>query len=215
MKLYIELLLTGVALGWGPCFSLCAPLAVPYILATQKNWRGGLTLSLAFSLARIIPYIIFGSISATVGQYLVRRFYEGQAKIITSIAVGVFICLLGVLILIGKSPYLHLCPAVKKAGPGGVKEMFALGLLLGLAPCLPLLAVLAYIAMHADSLIQGALSGLSFGLGTLISPLVLCGPLAGGLALVLQKKPMVYNIFSRLCGLMLMYLGIGMIIKTL
>ena len=212
MKIYIDLLIIGVALSWGPCFSFCAPLALPFIAATQKGWREGLKLSLTFSLARIVPYVVLSVISVVFGQYLISNFYQGQAKTIIYIIVGAFISLLGVSILLGKSPYLHFCPPAKKAERGGVKEMILLGLLVGFAPCLPLLGVLAYIAFHADALLQGALFGLSFGIGTLISPLILCGSLAGGLSRILLKKPLVYKVFNCICGLMLLYFGIGMVI---
>ena len=215
MRIYIDLFIMGAALSWGPCFSFCAPLTLPFIAATQKGWREGLKLSLAFSLARIIPYVVLSLISASFGQYLIAKFYEGQAKPIIYIVVGAFISLLGIIILIGKSPYLHLCAPFKKEGRSGAKEMIVLGLLVGFAPCLPLLGVLAYVALGARNLLQGALLGLTFGVGTLISPLILCGSLAGGLSLILLKKPLVYKIFSRACGLILMYFGIEMIIRVL
>ena len=215
MKIYIDLFVIGVVLSWGPCFSFCAPLTLPFIAATQKGWREGLKLSLVFSLARIVPYLVLSLISASIGRYIIQNFYQGQAKLIIYITTGTFISLLGVIILIGKSPYLHLCPPAKKVDKGGAKEMVLLGLLVGFAPCLPLLAVLAYIALYAQNLLQGAFLGLSFGLGTLISPLILAGTLAGGVSLILLKKPLVYKIFSRGCGLILMYFGIEMIIRVL
>ena len=215
MKIYIDLFIIGVLLSWGPCFSFCAPLTLPFIAATQKGWRQGLKLSLVFSLARIVPYVILSIISAILGQYLISNFYEGQAKTVIYFVVGAFISLLGIIILIGKSPYLHLCAPVKRIGPGGVKEMALLGLLVGFAPCLPLLGVLAYIAFHTQDFLQGALLGLTFGAGTLVSPLILCGSLAGGVSLILLKKPLVYKIFSRACGVILVYFGIDMIIRAL
>ena len=205
----------GVALSWGPCFSFCGPITLPYIAATQKGWLKGLKLSLVFSLARVVSYVVLSLISVSIGQYVIARFYEGQAKPITYIIVGAFISLLGIIILIGKTPYLHLCPPFKKVGPGGLREMALLGVLVGFAPCLPLLGVLAYIAFHAYNFLQGFLLGLTFGAGTLISPLILCGCLAGGISSALLKKPLVYKIFSRICGLILMYFGIGMIIRAL
>lgn len=215
MKIYIDLFIIGVLLSWGPCFSFCAPLTLPYIAATQRGWRQGLKLSLVFSLARIVPYVILSIISAILGQYLISNFYEGQAKTVIYLVVGAFISLLGIIILIGKSPYLHLCAPVKRSGPGGVKEMALLGLLVGFAPCLPLLGVLAYIAFHAQGFLQGVLLGLTFGAGTLVSPLILCGSLAGAISTFLQKRPLVYKIFSRACGVILVYFGIDMIIRAL
>lgn len=208
--------ITGVALSWGPCLSFCAPILLPYIAATQKGWLGGLKISLTFSLARIVPYVILSLISATLGQFLIRRFYESQQGLVIYIVVGVFISLLGIIIVIGRSAHLHFCLPFKKIdSETGVKEMILLGLMVGFAPCLPLLGVLAYIAFNSQNFLQGVFLGLTFGAGTLISPLILFGLLTGETARLLLKRPLVYKIFSRICGLILMYLGISMVIRAL
>lgn len=93
--------------------------------------------------------------------------------------------------------------------------MVLLGIMIGLAPCLPLFGVLTYIAFNSQNFLHGAFLGLTFGMGALISPLILIGPLAGGTATLLLKKPLVYKIFGYLCGLILIYLGIGMVIRVL
>ncbi len=213
MKLYIDVFILGATLSWGPCLSFCAPILLPYIGATQKGWLAGLKVSLAFSLARIVPYVILSLVSATLGQYLIQRFYQADAGSIIYTAAGAFIAFLGIIILLGKSAHLHICPPVKKIGAQGVQEMIVLGLLVGFAPCLPLIGLLTYIAFNVPNFLQGMLLGLTFGVGTLISPLVLCAPLVGAGANLLLKKPLLYKIFSRLCGLILLYFGIGMILR--
>ncbi|TRZ49380.1 MAG: sulfite exporter TauE/SafE family protein [Dehalococcoidia bacterium] len=214
MKIYIDVFILGLTLSWGPCLWFCAPIILPYISATQKGWRKGLKLSLTFSLARIGPYVILSSLAAGLSSYLINRFYQTQAGLTSYIIAAVFILLLGIFIVIGeKMPCKHVRGFIGKS-PQGIREMALLGFLVGFAPCLPLLGVLAYIAFHAQGFAQGALLGLAFGAGTLLSPLILFGSLAGAISPVLLKKPIVYNIFSRLCGLILMYFGIGMIIKA-
>lgn len=216
MKIYIDLFVTGVALSWGPCLSFCAPILVPYIAGTQKNWLSGLKVSLAFSLARVISYTTLSLISATLGQYLIRGFYQTRGGSIIYLAAGVFVALLGIIIVIGKSPHLHFCAALKRIGSkAGIKEMILLGIIVGFAPCLPLFGVLTYIAFNSENFLHGAFLGLAFGMGTLISPLILIGPLAGGIPMFLLKKPLVYKIFGYICGLILIYLGIGMAIRVL
>jgi sulfite exporter TauE/SafE len=215
LKIYVDLFLTGIALGSGPCLYFCAPILLPYIAATQKGWLEGLKITLAFSFARVVSYVSLSLISATIGQYLIRRFYETQAGTIIYLTVGVFISLLGILIVIGKSLHLHFCPPFKGTAYEGIKEMILLGLVVGFAPCLPLFGVLTYIAFHSQNFLHGALLGLSFGVGTIVSPLILLGSMAGGTATLLLKKEFVHKIFSRLCGLALLYLGVSMIIRTL
>lgn len=215
MKLYIDVFILGLGLGWGPCFSFCAPILLPYIGATQKGWFKGLKISVVFSLARVIAYVVLSLISAGLGSYLIRRFYEQQAGLIISVIAAGFILLLGIIILMGGSGALHFCAPIKRFAGEGAMEMALLGLIVGFAPCLPLFGLLAYIAFNAQSLLQGVLLGLAFGLGTLISPLILLGPVAGQTADILFKRPLIYKIFNRICGLILLYLGIGMIIRIL
>jgi sulfite exporter TauE/SafE len=216
LKIYIDLFITGVALSWGPCLCFCAPILLPYIAGTQKGWAGGLKISLAFSLARIVPYVILSLISATLGQYLITRFYDTQGGMIIHMAAGILIVFLGIVVVIGKSGHLHFCASLKRINSSSsIKEMMLLGMIVGFAPCLPLFGVLAYIAFNAQNFLHGAMLGLTFGLGTVVSPLILIGPLVGEIPALLLKRPLVYKIFSRLCGLILMYLGIEMLARVL
>jgi len=211
LKIYINLFLTGLALGWGPCLSFCAPILAPYIAGSQNNWLGGLKLSLAFSVARIAPYVILSLVSASVGQYLVSRFYQTQAATAINGVAGLFICLLGVIVLLGRAGHFSFCKAGKKIGGQGLKEMILLGTLVGFAPCAPLLGVLTYIAFNAGNLLQAATFGLVFGLGTIISPVILLGLAAGAIPQFLIRRPNLYKIFTWACGIILIYLGVTMI----
>lgn len=138
-----------MTLSWGPCLSFCAPILLPYIAGTQKGWLAGLKVSLAFSLARIVPYIILSLISATFGSYLISRFYQGRAATVIYLAAGAFITLLGILIVAGKTLRLPFCQPAKRAGAEGVRQMVLLGLMLGFSPCIPLLGLLTYIAFNS------------------------------------------------------------------
>jgi sulfite exporter TauE/SafE len=214
VKVYIDVFIMGVALSWGPCLSFCAPILLPYIAATQKGWRSGLKATLAFSISRIVPYVILALISSSLGQYLVRNFLESRARLIIQILAAVFVLLVGVVVLIGRSPRLSACQLLSRhIGQEGIKGMILLGFLVGMLPCMPLLGLLTYIAFTSKSLLEGAFLGLAFGIGTLISPLLLFGPLAGGISSILFKKPLIYKVFNRICGLILMYLGIWMMIR--
>jgi len=218
LKLYIDVFVMGLFTSWGACVGFCAPILIPYIAATQKGWLPAFKISVAFSLARIISYVILSLVSATLGQYLIRNFYEGGRGLIIYIAAGSFVVLLGILIFIGKRGFCLPFKKIDKnesAKKGGVKEMMCLGFMIGFAPCLPLLGLLTYIAFNAENVLHGAFLGLSFGAGTFISPLILLGPLAGAGAAALFKKPLVYKIFRCICGLILIYFGTGMIIRAL
>lgn len=204
----------GVSLGWSGCLSFCGPILLPYIAATRNSWLRGLKVSLAFSLARIVPYVILSLISARLGYGLIRRFYATPARSIIYLVAGAFVALLGILITIGKPPHRKCCLPGKRPGREGLKEVTWLGILVGLAPCGPLAGLLIYIAFNARNFLQGALLGLAFGVGTLCSPLVLGGPAAAAAAGLLEKRPLVDKIFSRVCGVILVYWGAGMIFSA-
>ena len=214
VKIYVDVFITGITLSWGPCLSFCTPLLLPYIAATQKGWFSGLKATLAFSLARIASYALLSLFSALLGQSLLRTFYESNVRLVIYILASFFILLLGMIILIGKYPRPHICQFLsKQVGSESLKGMVLLGMFVGIMPCMPLLGVLTYIAFTSQNILEGVGLGLIFGLGTLISPLILFGPFASVISSLLFKKPLVYKIFNRICGLILIYLGMGMIIR--
>lgn len=191
------------------------------ILIHWKLRRGkGFKAGLAFSLARIISYVILSLLSAGFGRCVISKAYEGYAGAVVDGIMG--LCLVGLGIVIFSKQSLHFwgCPSAKinpAAGgaSGGKKGLFLLGLLTGFAPCVPMLGLLVYIAVKAENWLQGALFGLAFGIGTLISPLCLFASLSGGVAGFLGKKPRVDKVISGLCGLILLYFGVGMVMRVL
>ncbi len=80
------------------------------------------------------------------------------------------------------------------------KSMILLGILIGVSPCLPLLGALTTIAGWAKGPFVGAFWGLSFGLGTILSPLIILALVAGGLGKLLSLKPILHQVASRICG---------------
>ena len=89
--------------------------------------------------------------------------------------------------------------------------LILLGLTVGLLTCLPLLGVLAYIALRATSFWQGALYGFSFGVGQLVSPLILFGVLASSLPAILIKNQRTLSFFRSACGFLLFLAGVQLI----
>jgi len=206
----------GIILGWGPCMTFCTPLISPYIMATQSGWLRGLKSVIVFSLSRIISYIILALIVSALGQLVISKFYESKAGENIFLIIGLFIIFLGIILLWGKLPnlrfYQKLC---KYTTPQSLKSLAILGLLIGFSPCLPLLGILSYIAFVSKNLLYGAFLGLCFGLGTLLSPLIPLGILSGSLPKLIFRREKFLNIFNRICGLFLIYLGFQLVIKVL
>lgn len=179
---------------------------------TQKGWAGGLKAGLVFSLGRIIPYVIWSAVSAGLGRCIISRVDKSCFPVVVDVITGLLLSLLGIMVLT-KRP---LPPAgCHKGCSQGKKNLFLLGLLTGAAPCAPMMGLLVYIAVKAENLFQGVFLGLAFGIGTLFSPLFLFTSLAGGVAGFLRGMPRADKVFSGLCGLILLYSGVGMVMRVL
>ena len=212
MKVSTDIFIMGILLGWGPCLAFCAPIVVPYIAASQKGWLKGFRAALIFSVSRILPYMLLALVASSLGHLLIRRYYESRIGLSIYLLAGLFILILGILLILGKNPHWRICQILTKHTTGNsLKGIISLGLLIGFAPCIPLFGGLTYIAFVSQNFFQGLFYGACFGAGTLLSPLLLFGLVAGGLPPLILRKPVVYNIFSRLCGCLLVYFGIRLI----
>lgn len=94
------------------------------------------------------------------------------------------------------------------------KSIMLMGLVMGIAPCAPFLAVLSYVGLIAKTWFQSLLYGLAFGLGTLISPLILLTAFSGLLQRWIGSRQLVFGrVFNALCALIIIFLGLQLIFK--
>lgn len=92
--------------------------------------------------------------------------------------------------------------------------MFILGILLGFAPCFPLIGIMTYIAVKATSPWQGLVYAGCFGLGNMIVVLLL-GVLSSKLVAGYKEKIRIgQNILTKVCGILLILWGILLTFKT-
>ena len=210
MNTSIELFIIGLTVSFGPCLLFCSPLILPYIAATKKGWREGLKSVLIFTLSRLVAYTILGLLAGLLGRLLTEKLHRFDYWLF--ILGGLFVALLGILIVFGKDPQRRLCQVLRRctvdSETGG---LILFGLTVGLLPCLPLLGVLTYIALRATSFWQGALYGFSFGVGQLVSPLILFGVLASSLPAILIKSQRTLSFFRSACGFLLFLAGVQLI----
>jgi sulfite exporter TauE/SafE len=213
MKTSTDIFLMGIMLGWGPCLSFCLPIITPLIAGTQKGWGRGLWSILVFSLSRILAYLVLAIVAAGIGQLIVRRYYESTFGCLIYPIVGVIVVVIGVHLALGRG---HKSLGCRKSfglhGRDGLKGMAILGLLIGFSPCVPLFGVLTYIALEARTLVQACYYGACFGVGTLLTPLIPVGALAGGIPSLVQW-PRVFDIMRRLCGGYLVYVGVKLVLS--
>lgn len=216
MRVCTDIFITGVVLGVGPCLYFCAPIIFPLIATTQSGWFKGLRSVILFSLSRIFAYVVLASVATLFGQLIIHRFYGDRLTKNIHFIMGLFILLIGVVLLLGKSPKLKVCQKLcRYTTSQSLKSLVILGLLIGFSPCISMLGVLGYITAVSKDLLYGAFLGLCFGLGTMISPLIPLGILSAGLPRLILRKERFLDIFNRICGLFLIYLGLQLLIGIL
>lgn len=205
----------GLALGMSQCMLSCAPLLLLYVAGTAEGWKQGLRAALVFSLARVFAYTLLGALVGFLGMRLVDSF-KGETFITgVQLVAGVFVLLLGILIMLGRNPQLHLCRYLSKHTlNNSVLSMGLLGFLIGVVPyCAPFLGILTYIAFAVRDSLLGALYGLFFGLGAaLVTPLLVAGPVAALIPKLVFKSPLLLEIFRRASGAILVIFGIRIIL---
>lgn len=207
MLMAIELFTTGFLLGFGPCLLYCGPVLLSYIVGTSSNWRQGLRTTLTFSAARLLAYGLLGTVAGLSGQ-LIRRFI--QSTYLIEALGGVIIAAIGALMVLGKEAGPRLCTRLQSRGNPAL-----LGFLTGLSPCPPLVGALMGIALSTTSPLTGTLYGLAFGSGTLLSPMLALGALAGGFSGRLTEKPNLHAWLQRLSGLVLFAFGLHLAFRQL
>lgn len=215
-KVAWSLFLTGLFLGVGPCLATCGPLLVSYIAATKENMLGGLKTYIVFSVTRMAVYIAFGALAGFFGELVLQRFLESNSLKIIFFLFGLFLFFVGLLLVIEKSYFGARCNGLihKYLGSKDTKSVVIFGLIVSFSPCLPLIAVLGYIALISDTWLKGIVYMGSFGLGTVISPMIFLSIGAGWLADVLKSHERVSIALKAVCGIILAYLGITLMLST-
>jgi len=130
---------------------------------------------------------------------------------------GVIMAVMGIFLALGKRLELPFWrPLYKNMLERDKKNIVILGLIIGLLPCAPLLAMFSYIGLVSHVWFSSFLYALSFGLGTFLSPLILLVILAGLIPRFLANTRAVYSsVFNFICGLVIIFLGLNLIIRAL
>lgn len=211
---FTKLLTGGFIMGWGPCLAYSAPLLLPYIGGTKTSWKAGLKIGVMFSLGRLLALVILGGL-VTFAFSSINRFFPPHRSGYLYLFVALFMITLGILIILGKGFGVEVGKIVKKRIlDGGTESMLFLGFLIGISPCVPLVAVLTYIACVADNIGWGILYALSFGIGAAVAPIIL-GALVGILPEKLFKSAKLLRVFQIVCGAVLILFGLQLIYYVL
>ncbi|MBN1405597.1 MAG: sulfite exporter TauE/SafE family protein [Candidatus Omnitrophica bacterium] len=217
IKISINLFLTGIIFGTGPCLATCGPILISYITALKKSPKGALISWLLFSASRIFVYALLGMSAGLIGSSLYQGYYWQKSSFVIWIIGGLFICLLGLLVVIGKNTHSKYCLKMQDVFLNkDKKSIIILGLVIGLFPCIPLIGIISYISMISVRFYQGIVLMLCFGLGTIISPLIFLS-LGAGLVTKLKilRNENIYVWLQKAAGIVLFSLGVHILVKTI
>jgi sulfite exporter TauE/SafE len=214
-QLLLNMFFTGFLFGAGPCMASCGPVLIAYIAGTKNNIVKALTGYALFSLGRISVYLALSLAIFYVGSLSVARISADYSWLIYK-AGGSLIVLIGLFMALGKK--IAYPRFFNSLGQGLLeknrKSVTILGLVIGMLPCAPLLAVFSYIALAAKSAPQSLVYSLSFGIGTVFSPLILLILVSGALSRFINKKEEIYRrVFGFICGSVLIFLGLQLILR--
>lgn len=159
----------GLSYGLTVCSLTCLPYLAPYLMGTGSGFKNGMANSLCFMSGKLFVYAALGGIAAYIGHSL-------ELGKNSSIIMGVIIVAAGLSI-----PFINRNKCQKKCDKAGKNlSMLAMGAGSSLAPCPPLAAIFV-LAAQRGSVVEGIFYGLIYGLGLIVSPLIIAG---GGLAFI-------------------------------
>ena len=180
-NVWVVMLLTGLAGGFGHCVGMCGPVVAAYSLGEQ-NLR--YLHHILYNFGRITTYMFMGVVVGLTGSFLVLTTSIEKVQSAIMILAGLSIIVMGIAIG-GWIPVRKtsknsswLSSTIQKTmelfkGPRTAGTYYPMGIVLGFLPCgLTYTALLAAAraAMDAENHLAGMLQGASmllfFGLGT-------------------------------------------------
>jgi len=212
----IQLFSIGFSFGiFGPCFFSCAPTLLTYLVAKQSKWRQSLYDITVFSSGRLLSYLILGFFAGASGV-LIKELLGSEWLILINSFSGIIIIALGVSLLLKIDSASVFCKLVQ-GNIYGIGSLFILGMMVGISPCVPLIAILMEVGLISDSGWQGFGYMFFFGLGTFLSTLLVVGSLTGALGWIppkLWKSQRARFIFRIICASILFYFGLNVLLRN-
>ncbi|MFA6970776.1 MAG: sulfite exporter TauE/SafE family protein [Gallionella sp.] len=160
--------LLGASLGLTACTATCLPFMGTWILGRGGSQLQALRDTGLFVSGRILAYSLLGAVAGGAGVWLSHAMQSGIGNAViglSSIAAGLWLL---------RSAKAHApCGIARSAG--GTPPLL-LGFSLSLTPCAPLASLLAVCAA-AGSIKLGMASGIVFGLGAALTPLLILLPI--------------------------------------
>ncbi len=212
---YLKMFLTGFSYGAGPCLLSCAPVLFPLLTATVTEQKQGIAATASFVAGRIAAYLILGWLAGWSIRLLDIFQHSSFLPAVIRTGAAVIVIITGLIIILGRDVSDPFCGRfIKYFIDKNHKSVFILGILLGFAPCFPLIGVLTYIAVKAASPWQGMIYAGCFGLGNMIIILLL-GVLSSRMVESYKREIKIgQKILTTVCGTFLIIWGILLTFKT-
>jgi len=174
--------LLGLSMGLTACTVTCLPFLGTWALGRASHPGEALRHTSAFLAGRVATYACLAALAGALGLGLAKALGGSWGNA----AIGLASILAGLWLVVkpqGKSAPKGETVAVvqvHRQKPRDHLPPLLLGASLSLTPCTPLASLLA-LSASAGSAGQGALMGLTFGLGAAVTPILVLVPLAGRL----------------------------------
>lgn len=169
-----SLFLLGVVYGLTICSISCLPYLSTYLMSTGKGFKDGIKASFVFISGKLLIYSMLGGFAAYIGNKLVVNDF-----LHLKYTIGGILIVVGLLL-----PFISKGGCTKKHQLTGKRlSLFALGVSSSLIPC-PSLVSMSLLAANKGSVLIGASYGFVFGMGLMISPLVI----ASGVISLISKS---------------------------
>lgn len=208
-----QIFVIGFSFGLaGPCFLSCSPALITYSLGTKKKLSEIISDICIFLFGRLLAYVLLGYLAGLSGVVL-RQFISSHLSFFLKPISGIVSIIWGVFVLISKQSDSFVCRWIQNKIPN-FTSLLLLGFLIGISPCVPLLALLSEIVLISKTVWDGICYGLFFGLGTFISGLLIIGVITGilsGLILKILRSEKSRFIFRVICALLLILWGLSLI----
>ncbi len=198
----------------GPCFVICTPVIVGYIVGKGEVGKKAALDVLIFLSGRLLAYLALGFIAGISG-ILLKKITNTQILPYLRVAGGTVIILLGFFIWAARRSDSGVCRYIKNKVVN-FGNLFVLGFAIGIFPCAPLLALLFEISLISETALAGAGYALSFGLGTFVAGFFVISGLTGILAWLPEKifkSKISSTIFRAIYSLLFIALGVNLIIN--
>lgn len=209
----LQIFYIGFIIGLtGPCLLYCLPVTLALGSGVSEGYKKTLSKIAVFLCGRVAAYTALGFLAGISGL-LLRQFADSDIALYFKPAAGLISIAFGVYFLFYNKEDPKNC---RHSGHGIFKKSgsFIFGITVGLSPCPPLMALLLEITLISKTSLHGAVYGLMFGMGTMVSGFILAGGLSGIFNMLPKKiipPPAADRIFRFVSAFVLILFGVILI----